>query len=50
MNLDEKQIDKAFAMGKADAQAAINNGANGETCKNSMTDAIHYYALKKRGD
>jgi len=43
LNLSEKQVNSAFAMGVKDAQNVINN-------PNSLDDLIHYHALKKTGN
>jgi len=44
LNLDQKQVESAFAMGAKDAEAAIKKGPEG-----SLDDLIHYHALKKTG-
>ena len=45
LNLNEKQVNKAFAMGVKDAQDVINKGS-----VETMDDLIHYHALKKTGN
>jgi len=44
LNLNEKQVNSAFAMGVKDAQDVINKGPQ------SLDDLIHYHALKKTGN
>jgi hypothetical protein len=44
LNLSEKQVNAAFAMGLKDAQNVINKGPQ------SLDDLIHYHALKKTGN
>ena len=45
--MDEKQIRDSFAMGLKDAQAKIDEQAEGVS---SLDNLIHYHALKKTGD
>jgi len=45
LNLSEKQVNSAFAMGVKDAQDVINKGS-----AESLDDLIHYHALKKTGN
>lgn len=50
LNLSTKQIDKAFELGKKDAERALSNKDESGNCANSLDDIMHYHALKKRGD
>ena len=46
--MDEKQIDKAIEMGRADATNVINNTT--VNSYSSLDNLIHYHAMKKSGD
>ena len=48
--MSTKQINKAFELGKKDAEKALENKDEKGNCANSLDDIIHYHALKKRGD
>merc|ERR1711918_283491 len=50
LNLSKKQVDKAFDLGKKDAEKALSNKDAAGNCANSLDDLMHYHALKKRGD